>query len=114
MHRLQVVGVPRRVAQGLAHLPDAAGQGRLANGRLGPHRVHERGFGDQLARVGHQAAQHGKGFGGQRPCLLAAPQAFIAHVQAKRRKLDHGREGHRKTFPRTFQELSKDLPPIAR
>ena len=106
MHRLQVVGLPRRVPQGLAHLPDAAGQRRLANGSLRPHGVHERGFGDQLARVGHEASQHGKGFGGERPYLLAAPQAFIAHVQAKRRKLDHGRESHR----RLFQELSKNLP----
>ena len=81
----------RRKRKILTHLPDAAGQRRHADGRLGPHRVHQRVFGNQLVGVGHQAAQHGEGFGGQRSHFLAAPQAFINHIQAKRRKLDNGR-----------------------
>ena len=48
-------------------------------------------FSHQLIGVGHQATQHGKGFGGQRQHLLTTPQAFIEHIQAKRRKLDNGR-----------------------
>jgi hypothetical protein len=63
IHRLDKAGGPGVIAQRLPQLPDTDGQHDLAHHRLRPEGLQQGRLGEELARVRHQRAQQGEGFG---------------------------------------------------
>jgi hypothetical protein len=90
----------RLIAQHAAELPHGDRDHVLTHNSVGPDRGQQRVFRHELARLGHQAGEDGKGFRGQTDDLGTAPQAFVPEVKLKRTKYEALRLWHTSPFPR--------------
>src|SRR5467141_3633728 len=80
-YRLNELGSLYVVAQHGAQIMDVVLEDSFADGSVGPDGPQQCGFGDQTARMVHQVAQDGKGFGAQRHDLRPAPQTLIDAIE---------------------------------
>ena len=99
MHRLDKLRGTRLIAQHPAELPHGRREHVLTHHGVGPDRCQQRVFGHELARLGHQAGEDGKGFRGQTDHLGTAPQAFVPEVELKRAKHEALWRWHTSPFP---------------
>ena len=89
----------RLITQHTAELPHGHRDHVLTQGSPGPDGG-QRLFSHELARLGHQAGEDGKGFRGQTDHRGTAPQAFVPEVELKRAKHKALRFWHMSPFPR--------------
>jgi hypothetical protein len=99
MDRLDVAGVLRIIAQGAAQGANTDGQHALTHRGLGPHRLDQRRFGDDLAGLADQTPQHGEGLGREFHHLGVAPQLAAGPVEPIGPKLHEGLCGHLASLP---------------
>src|SRR5262245_56897564 len=80
--------LPRIVAEGLANLPHARLQRRVADEHVRPQRVQEILFRDEMARRRDEVGQHGERLWSQPNGLPVARQCFVVRVEGESAKCD--------------------------